>query len=49
MKLQYGLDDRPSWGALTLYGLQWLMIAIPVVLTSTFIAPAGVLLYVWEC
>lgn len=41
MKLQYGLDDRPSWGALTLYGLQWLMIAIPVVLTSTFIAPAG--------
>lgn len=41
MKLRFGLDDRPNFGALCLYGLQWLMIAIPVVLTSTFIAPAG--------
>ncbi len=41
MKFKYGLDDRPAFGATLLYGLQWLMIAIPVVLTSTFVAPAG--------
>ena len=41
MKLKYGLDDRPAFGAMLLYGLQWLMIAIPVVLTSTFVAPEG--------
>ncbi len=28
-------------GAMLLYGLQWLMICLPVVLTSTFIAPEG--------
>ncbi|MBQ7856382.1 MAG: purine/pyrimidine permease [Alistipes sp.] len=41
MKLRYGVDERPGLGATLLYGLQWLMICIPVVLTSTFIAPAG--------
>lgn len=41
MKFKYGLNDRPAFGAMMLYGLQWLMIAIPVVLTSTFVAPAG--------
>ena len=41
MKLKYGLDSKPSAGAMLLYGLQWFMICIPVVLTSTFIAPEG--------
>lgn len=41
MKLKYGLDSKPAAGAMLLYGLQWFMICIPVVLTSTFIAPAG--------
>ena len=41
MKLKYGLDSKPSAGARLLYGLQWFMICIPVVLTSTFIAPEG--------
>ena len=41
MKLKYGTDDRPAAGAMLLYGLQWFMICIPVVLTSTFIAPEG--------
>ncbi|MBQ2993271.1 MAG: purine/pyrimidine permease [Alistipes sp.] len=41
MKLRVGVDERPSAGAMLLYGLQWLMICIPVVLTSTFVAPAG--------
>ncbi len=41
MKLRYNIDDKPGIGALLLYGLQWLMICLPVVLTSTFIAPAG--------
>lgn len=41
MKLRYGVDERPGLGATLLYGLQWLMICIPVVLTSTFIAPVG--------
>ncbi len=41
MELKYGLDTRPAAGAMLLYGLQWFMICIPVVLTSTFIAPAG--------
>lgn len=41
MELKYGLNSRPAFGAMILYGLQWLMIAIPVVLTSTFVAPAG--------
>lgn len=41
MKLKYGLDSKPSAGEMLLYGLQWFMICIPVVLTSTFIAPEG--------
>ena len=41
MNLRYNIDDKPGIGALFLYGLQWLMICLPVVLTSTFIAPAG--------
>ena len=41
MNLRYNTDDKPSFGAIVLYGLQWLMICLPVVLTSTFIAPAG--------
>ena len=41
MKLKLGLNDRPRLGALLLYGLQWLMICLPVVLTSTFVAPTG--------
>lgn len=41
MELKYGLDSKPAAGAMLLYGLQWFMICIPVVLTSTFIAPAG--------
>ena len=41
MKLKYNIDDKLGVGALLLYGLQWLMICLPVVLTSTFIAPAG--------
>ena len=41
MNLKYGLDERPRVGEMLLYSLQWLLIAIPVVLTSTFIAPPG--------
>ena len=41
IQFRYNLNDRPSFGAMLLYGLQWLMISIPVVLTSTFIAPEG--------
>uniref|UniRef100_UPI0040563429 uracil-xanthine permease family protein n=1 Tax=Alistipes sp. TaxID=1872444 RepID=UPI0040563429 len=41
MDFRYNIDDKPSLGAILLYGLQWLMICIPVVLTSTFIAPQG--------
>jgi xanthine/uracil permease len=41
MDFRYNVDDKPSFGAILLYGLQWLMICLPVVLTSTFIAPAG--------
>lgn len=41
MRFRIGVDERPSFGATLLYGLQWLMICIPVVLTSTFIAPEG--------
>ena len=41
MNFKFNIDDKPNFGAILLYGLQWLMICIPVVLTSTFIAPAG--------
>lgn len=45
MQFRYGINDRPGWGAMLLYGLQWLMICIPVVLTSTFVAPEGQTLF----
>ena len=45
MDLKYKIDDRPALGAMSLYGLQWLMICIPVVLTSTFVAPEGQTLF----
>ena len=45
MDFRYNIDDKPSIGALSLYGLQWLMICLPVVLTSTFIAPAGEMVF----
>lgn len=45
MRFRLGIDDKPSAGALLLYGLQWLMICIPVVLTSTFIAPEGQMVF----
>ncbi|MCH5329492.1 MAG: purine/pyrimidine permease [Alistipes sp.] len=41
MNLKYGTDERPPKGATLLYALQWLLIAIPVVITSSFIAPEG--------
>ncbi|MBP3482062.1 MAG: purine/pyrimidine permease [Alistipes sp.] len=41
MKLKYELNDRPRIVPMLMYGLQWLLIAIPVVLTSTFVAPEG--------
>lgn len=45
MNFKYNIDDKPSLGAILLYGLQWLMICLPVVLTSTFIAPAGEMVF----
>ena len=48
MKLKYGIDDRPKTGDLVLYSLQWFVLAIAVVVTSTFIAtgsPAERVLY----
>ena len=45
MNLRYNIDDKLGIGALLLYGLQWLMICLPVVLTSTFIAPAGEMVF----
>ncbi len=45
MELKYKVNDRPNAGAMLLYGLQWLMICIPVVLTSTFIAPEGEMVF----
>ena len=45
MDFRYNIDDKPSLGAILLYGLQWLMICLPVVLTSTFIAPQGELVF----
>ena len=45
IQFRYNLNDRPSFGAMLLYGLQWLMICIPVVLTSTFVAPEGQTLF----
>ena len=45
MDFRYNIDDKPSLGAIGLYGLQWLMICLPVVLTSTFIAPEGEMVF----
>ena len=45
MDFRFKLEDRPSVGATLLYGLQWLMICIPVVLTSTFVTPAGEMVF----
>lgn len=45
MDFKYSLDSRPSLGTTILYGIQWLMICIPVVLTSTFVAPEGQTLF----
>ena len=45
MDFRFKVDDKPSLGATLLYGLQWLMICIPVVLTSTFIAPEGEMVF----
>lgn len=45
MDFRYGINDRPGIGAMFLYGIQWLMISIPVVLTSTFVAPPGETLF----
>lgn len=48
MNLKYGIDSRPSVGPLLLYGLQWFVLAIAVVVTSLFIAvgsPAERVLY----
>lgn len=45
MNFRYNIDDKLSPGATLLYGLQWLMICIPVVLTSTFVAPEGEMVF----
>ena len=48
MKLKYGIDDRIKSRDLVLYSLQWFVLAIAVVTTSTFIAigsPAERVLY----
>ena len=38
MNFKYALNDRPQALAIVMYALQWLLIAVPVVLTSAFIA-----------
>lgn len=38
MNFKYALNDRPRALAIVMYALQWLLIAVPVVLTSAFIA-----------
>ena len=48
MNLKFGIDDRPRFGQLMLYSLQWFVLAIAVVTTSLFIAvgpPADRVLY----
>lgn len=48
MNLKYGIDSRPPMGQLLLYGMQWFVLAIAVVVTSLFIAvgsPAERVLY----
>jgi xanthine/uracil permease len=42
LKLLYGLNDRPPWGRLGLYGLQWLCIFLPVLaMTAALIGDAS--------
>ena len=38
MKLRYGLDEKPPMWQLLMYGLQWLIISIPNVLTVAVLA-----------
>ena len=38
MNLKYGLDDRPPVGQMPAYALQWFVLAVAVVATSTFVA-----------
>lgn len=38
MDLKFGIDDRPRFGQLMLYSLQWFVLAVAVVTTSLFIA-----------
>lgn len=38
MDFKYSLNDRPRAAAMVMYAVQWLLIAVPVVLTSAFIA-----------
>ena len=48
MNLKYGIDSRPPVGQLLLYGLQWFVLAVAVVVSSLFIAvgsPAERVLY----
>ena len=48
MNLKFGIDDRPRFGQLMLYSLQWFVLAIAVVTTSLIIAvgpPAERVLY----
>lgn len=38
MDFKYSLNERPRAAVMVMYALQWLLIAVPVVLTSAFIA-----------
>lgn len=38
MDFKYSLNDRPRVAAMVMYAVQWLLIAVPVVLTSAFVA-----------
>ena len=48
MDLRYNLNDRPRFGVLLMYSMQWFVLAVAVVITSLFIAvgsPAERVLY----
>lgn len=38
MDFKYSLNDRPRAAAMVMYAVQWLLIAVPVVLSSAFVA-----------
>lgn len=38
MDLRYNLNDRPKFGVLLMYSMQWFVLAVAVVITSLFIA-----------